>query len=265
MARQSNRVLQRTYQNRRMVHDKRMAKAFQAAIMEVYNTVLRNLSQKEKAIPPVKTIAGKMNQKSKVIYRAIISDGMFTGLQDVEKAYGKDLPLEINKEVSREDVSNLGLSNVTTAIQTDSFDKIKDMSISLKGSLTNQFKISAGKQESLEKLRGRIKEHAKTSLSRANRIAQTETTRAFNAGTLEGYKKSTVVAKKEWLTNMAGNPRTFDGGEFSHVAANEEKVNVDKPFMDTGEPMMHPGDPSGSAGNVVNCHCSMQPVIGKIA
>ena len=57
-----------------------------------------------------------------------------------------------------------------------------------------------------------------------------------------------------WLTSHGGNVR------FAHEEAEENygpdnPIPVDEPFTVDGESLMHPGDPAGSPGNVINCHC----------
>jgi hypothetical protein len=38
-------------------------------------------------------------------------------------------------------------------------------------------------------------------------------------------------------------------------------VPIDEPFIVSGEELMYPGDPSGSAGNVINCRCAIGYVV----
>ena len=91
----------------------------------------------------------------------------------------------------------------------------------------------------------------------AKRIAQTETTRAFNQATHQGYLKSSVVNKRQWVTTSS-NPRD------AHAeAAASDPVGLDDPFIVDGEELMYPGDSSGSPENVIGCQCFVMPVIGK--
>ena len=251
----------RRYRNRRLNHDKRLFYAYRRAIGTIYDMVLAGVSRGKQAIPSTKTMVGIFQNATRGAYAGIAADGILTGLQDAEEFFGKPLPVLLEKAVTREDVEALGMGNTVTAIQAEAMNKIiiQDIAPSIKSSLAKTFEMSAKANESVQELAARIQEKAKLDkLWKARRIAQTETTRAFNKGTLDGYLKSTVVGKKEWVTNMFGKPRK------THAAANGQQVSADKPFVVGGEEMMCPGDSAGSAENVVNCMCGMMPVIGDI-
>lgn len=96
----------------------------------------------------------------------------------------------------------------------------------------------------------RIRRDRSTWQVRAERIARTETTGAYNAGSQQAFAEE-QAAVKTWL--CAPDERTRD----AHLEANGSVVAIDEPFYVDGEPLMYPGDPSGSAGNVINCRCTM--------
>lgn len=90
---------------------------------------------------------------------------------------------------------------------------------------------------------------------RARTIAQTETTRAYNAGTVAaGMEQSRVTGaslRKEWIAHRDERTR------ISHHDADGQKVLIFYPFQVGGEMLMFPGDPIGSPENVINCRCSV--------
>jgi HK97 family phage portal protein len=92
--------------------------------------------------------------------------------------------------------------------------------------------------------------------ARANAIAQTETTAAYNFSDSEAWIQSGAVETKIWRTQADENVRD------SHEAAEGMEVNVTSPFVIDGQSLMHPGDPAGSADEVVGCRCFMEP--GKL-
>lgn len=95
---------------------------------------------------------------------------------------------------------------------------------------------------------------------RLERIVRTEVLGAMNAGSVEGYKLA--GARKEWLTARDDAVRGEEPDDkFSHVEADGQIKEADEPFEVGGEELMFPGDPSGSAGNIVNCRCTVLPVI----
>ncbi|QDS32518.1 phage minor head protein [Brevibacillus brevis] len=91
-------------------------------------------------------------------------------------------------------------------------------------------------------------------MNRAVTVARTISTAAANGGKLEGWKQSGLVKKKRW--RAANNKRTRK----DHKEANGQIVDIDKPFKVGGEKLMHPGDPAGSAKQIVKCRCTMQAV-----
>jgi len=89
----------------------------------------------------------------------------------------------------------------------------------------------------------------------AERLVRTEATNAANAATMQSAKDIFPGAdmQKEWIA--ASDERT----RAAHREANGQIVDFNKPFIVKGEELMRPGDPRGSASNVVNCRCSMAP------
>lgn len=94
------------------------------------------------------------------------------------------------------------------------------------------------------------------------RTARTTTTGAANAGSLEAWRQSEVVEGGEWVSALDDRTRTPDkGDEFDHVHAHGETVRLGELYLRTGEPLAYPGDPNGSAGNIINCRCTQAPVV----
>ena len=94
---------------------------------------------------------------------------------------------------------------------------------------------------------------------RAEVIARTESHSAANAGSLESARASEVVQEKEWIFTEDERTRNGENSEFDHTHV--DNVGIDEPFMVSGEELMFPGDPSGSAGNVIQCRCAMGYVV----
>ena len=96
--------------------------------------------------------------------------------------------------------------------------------------------------------------------TRAEKIARTESTSTVNYGTYATYKVE-GVEKKEWLSVRDDRTRgQKKGDEFDHFDADGEIVGIDEPFVNTGEELDFPGDPAGSAGNIIQCRCTLAPV-----
>jgi len=90
--------------------------------------------------------------------------------------------------------------------------------------------------------------------SRPETIARTELFSAIN----ESHQltlQDNGIKKKEW--SAAFDERTRE----AHAIANGQITKTNEPFLVGGERLMYPGDPSGSAGNVINCRCQLIPFI----
>ena len=99
----------------------------------------------------------------------------------------------------------------------------------------------------------------------ALRIARTETTAASNYAATVSSSVSGVLMDKVWVSALDARTRREPESHFDHYHMNQVKVPLDKPFNVSGEKLMFPGDPKGSAGNVINCRCSVAQVVRRDA
>lgn len=98
---------------------------------------------------------------------------------------------------------------------------------------------------------------------RALRIARTETTGAWGFASIEQARESGVEMRKIWIA--AQDERTRD----DHDSAAEEygeggdpgPIPIDEPFSVGSDFLDYPGDPSGSAENVINCRCTIAYIV----
>jgi len=88
-------------------------------------------------------------------------------------------------------------------------------------------------------------------IGRAEMIARTETARAWGAGSHEAAKQSGVIEGKRWVAALDDRTRP------AHMAAHGQEVPLDDPFVVGGEQAEHPAAPGLSAGNAINCRCSV--------
>lgn len=91
---------------------------------------------------------------------------------------------------------------------------------------------------------------------RAKRIALTEATAAFEAGSLDRQRDGGMVARM-WISARLATTRP------AHFEADGQERGIDEPFTVMGESLMHPGDPAGSAANIINCYCTTLPILPK--
>ena len=93
------------------------------------------------------------------------------------------------------------------------------------------------------------------SKSQAERLVRTEATNAANVATLQSATDmfGQENLQKEWMTSIDGRERP------AHRSADGQIVDFKERFSVGGELLFNPGDPVGSAKNVINCRCSTAP------
>ena len=253
----------RAYWNERQINDKRLFTGALAAINGVISSALSGKLPTESSVLD----SFKMNLIPRMVQT--FKNGAINALQSTEKMWGDTLPSlkpivkgksiqSLAKGISVSDLTSLGIPNDKKIIQTQCMSQITTMSTTLHGELKKQFSESITLGETQSELIARIQGIQEQAKWKARRIAQTEATRLYNGGSMIGYRKSTIVTEKQWIANIMGNVRP------AHLEAHEQKVRIDRKFFVMDEYLDFPGDPVGSASNVINCHCGISPVIGKV-
>lgn len=95
-------------------------------------------------------------------------------------------------------------------------------------------------------------------LMRARVISRTETVAAANFGGITAARQSKLKMNKRWVNAKDGRVRELHK-DISQGGVGGEVVPLEQPFSNG---LMHPGDPNGSAKQVIQCRCiaSMRPV-----
>lgn len=132
----------------------------------------------------------------------------------------------------------------------------KDVNDTTLKALRETLREGIGAGESIPDLRQRVRHvYDVADRTRATTIARTETASSANKATIEAYRQSGLVEKKEWLT--APDERVRD----SHVATNGQQVALNKIFtLGSGVRTEAPGQ-SGVAEEDVNCRCTTVPIL----
>lgn len=86
--------------------------------------------------------------------------------------------------------------------------------------------------------------------SRTDTIARTEIVGASNQGTFQGFVDSDVVEKKVWINSRDNLVRS---SPHNH-RIDGQKRKLQAKFSNG---LLHPHDPNGAAGNVINCRCTL--------
>lgn len=93
--------------------------------------------------------------------------------------------------------------------------------------------------------------------NRATVVGRTEAHAAVQAGTLAGAAQQQIETRrplmKVWHATLGQPERTRP----AHAAAHGQAQPLTSPFIVDGEKLQYPGDPTGSAGNVIQCRCTM--------
>lgn len=96
--------------------------------------------------------------------------------------------------------------------------------------------------------------------NRAVTVARTETIAAVNAGVyrsaqLDAEQRGDPAPFKQWISTADRRTRP------THVEADKQRTLLSEPFVVGGASLLFPGDPRGPAGEVINCRCSLFPVV----
>ena len=96
--------------------------------------------------------------------------------------------------------------------------------------------------------------------NRAMTVARTETIGAVNAGVFRGAQldaeqRGDLAPFKVWISTDDKRTRP------THVEADQQRTLLSEPFRVGGAPLLFPGDPRGPAAEVINCRCSLLPIV----
>ncbi len=86
---------------------------------------------------------------------------------------------------------------------------------------------------------------------RAGMIARTETHGAFNYATDKAVEGTGRSYTRVWSSSLDSRTRA------AHLRANRQRRKQGVPFDVWSEHLMFPGDPGGSAKNIINCRCAL--------
>jgi SPP1 gp7 family putative phage head morphogenesis protein len=109
--------------------------------------------------------------------------------------------------------------------------------------------------ESQAQIMRRIRDVTGQSVAQARRVAQTERNRVQSEARYQGIKEAAdmgIQIMKRWISRMDSRVRD------DHADVTGEEVDYEKPFSNG---LMFPGDPDGSAEEVINCRCVLQPMV----
>jgi len=182
------------------------------------------------------------------IFEVIIEDGGKSVFERLGKSYSYTNKKEFDFDSS----------DVRTMIATMQIKFAREVNQTTIEKLREVLEAGVAEGESSDELADRVKEvFTEAKKERALMIARTETTKAFNGGTMMGYEQAGVT-QKEWLGTDDGRGRESHVHSFPE-GADGQKVGTKDKFLVDGEYLDYPGDPAGSPHNIINCRCTMLP------
>ena len=115
---------------------------------------------------------------------------------------------------------------------------------------------------SVEDIATRISQRLNNDIGyRAVRIARTEVISASNAGSIAGARATNLALKKVWMSTKRGHTRLshqhMDGKGVDMMDRFSVPIYDGKGNYLGSEMLDYPGDTNGSAGNVINCRCTV--------
>src|SRR6056300_853315 len=176
------------------------------------------------------------------------------------KWYSKNFDKVISKQTDVSDYDDIWAERFARVSQQIAAERVTLVQGTAKATLVNVFKRLSSDPEFMvmgEREAGRIlrQKFGQYSKSQAERLIRTESTNAANIATLQSATDmfGQDNLQKEWMTAVDGRERP------AHRGADGQIVDFKERFLVGGEQLFNPGDPAGSAKNVVNCRCSTAP------
>lgn len=169
----------------------------------------------------------------------------------------------VNKELEKVKKANVLFNEVLLReillfLSTDGGVKIVSVRDTLANDIIKTIKDSLGENATVIDLQNAIYALISKSQSfykwQALRIARTETTSASNFAAIKAAQESDLVLDKMWISVQDNRTRITP---FDHLDMNGQKQELEKPFFVGGQNIQYPGDVNASAGNVINCRCTI--------
>lgn len=187
-------------------------------------------------------------KKQYIITATLFSDKVFDAFEELQKGTGVPYEKGMRDDFWSSIISWIKIYGAKKVVQINDTTRKAIKTVILKG-------VEAGKsyRKIATDLRA-IKETA--SKVRSMRIARTEVHTASTKSMHDSVKSTGMKSEKEWAATIDERTRGVNiKDKFNHVRANGERVGMDEKFIKTGEPLDYPGDPEGSAGNIICCRC----------
>jgi hypothetical protein len=195
-----------------------------------------------------------------LVYSNITEDKIKEMFVDIYTTVGYDYNKRIKKEIERTTknvlFSDSFLQDILVFLSGEGGAKIVSVRGTLIEDIIKAIEDKLKNDTSLINLQNAIYEIVQRSQQfykwQALRIARTETTFASAYAAMRAASQSNFEMTKEWIA--AKDDRTRK----DHRLENGQIVDFNDPFiMNDGSQLQYPGDPKGTASQVINCRCTI--------
>jgi hypothetical protein len=195
-----------------------------------------------------------------LVYSNITEDKIRDMFIDIYTTVGYDYNKRIKKEIERTTknvlFSDSFLQDILVFLSGEGGAKIVSVRGTLIEDIIKAIEDKLKNDTSLINLQNAIYEIVQRSQQfykwQALRIARTETTFASAYAAMRAASQSNFEMTKEWIA--AKDDRTRK----DHRLENGQIVDFNDPFiMNDGSQLQYPGDPKGTAAQVINCRCTI--------
>lgn len=222
-----------------------------AKLIEQYgDEVTKNLTGISKAVPR------KLEKAGSIPEDLLIWDELKKKLVELDA----EEIAKVMQERGDEFFTMFKVSGAFDAASPEVLDQIKTMSMKfsddvsktytdkLRQTLSQGWELGESPQQLTARVQEALKGTTRAPYKKADAVARTEIGKAANTADFDSAKQSDIITGKEWQTAGVGV-------RASHLdAAADGIIPIDQPFSNG---LMHPNDPAGDAGEIVNCRCTL--------
>ena len=194
---------------------------------------------------------------------AIMREDIVKMYRELYQTIGIDYGNKINKTLEKTKKANVLFNNellkeILLFLSSDGGVRITSVRDTLVTDVIKSIQKSLGENGTVIDLRNAIQSIIEKNQTfykwQSLRIARTETTTSSNFAAIKTAEQSDLVLDKVWISVQDNRTRITP---YDHFDMNNQKQELEKPFFVGGENIQYPGDANASAGNVINCRCTI--------
>lgn len=237
----------RRLNKRRRAMRRQLAEEFERQRKEIIAQVEKQFEPQSKApdAGDVFDLAAEI-EKFEQRFLSVVREAVGEAGQDELNGLGVDMDFDMDRPEVKKAIEKL-LKEVSEKTNKTTFEQ-----------LTELFEQVADDGVGTAEIVKRLNKYfdGRKSTHQLERIARTTMTGANGAGDVTAWGQSGVVEKHAWISALQPGRTRED-----HAEAHGQERDLDKPFDVGGEKLDYPGDPKGSAGNIINCLCSQIAIV----